>query len=54
MDKSRDRRTGGSGLGLAIAPKLVEAHGGSLSATSVPGEGSTFSVRLPTSSAVRR
>lgn len=36
-EKSRSRRTGGSGLGLAIVRKLVEAHGGSVSATSVEG-----------------
>ncbi|MFF4129238.1 ATP-binding protein [Microbispora rosea] len=47
VEKSRSRRSGGSGLGLPIARKLAEAHGGSLSATSVVGEGSTFTLRLP-------
>ncbi|WP_169951582.1 HAMP domain-containing sensor histidine kinase [Microbispora sp. H11081] len=47
VEKSRNRRSGGSGLGLPIARKLAEAHGGSLSATSVVGEGSTFTLRLP-------
>ncbi|GAB3136937.1 HAMP domain-containing sensor histidine kinase [Microbispora hainanensis] len=47
VEKSRSRRSGGSGLGLPIARKLAEAHGGSLSATSVIGEGSTFTLRLP-------
>ncbi|MFC6086100.1 sensor histidine kinase [Sphaerisporangium aureirubrum] len=47
VEKSRSRRTGGSGLGLPIARKLAEAHGGTLSATSVPGEGSTFTLRVP-------
>ncbi|MEU0159760.1 HAMP domain-containing sensor histidine kinase [Streptomyces sp. NPDC006261] len=46
-EKSRSRRTGGSGLGLAIVRKLTEAHGGTASATSTEGEGSTFTLRLP-------
>lgn len=46
-EKSRSRRTGGSGLGLAIVRKLTEAHGGSATAVSVPGEGSVFTLRLP-------
>ncbi|MFG3408413.1 sensor histidine kinase [Streptomyces sp. NPDC048142] len=46
-EKSRSRRTGGSGLGLAIVRKLVEAHGGTVDATSTEGEGSTFVLRLP-------
>ena len=46
-DKSRSRDTGGSGLGLAITRHLVEAHGGSVAAESVPGTGSTFRLVLP-------
>ncbi|MFF9510137.1 sensor histidine kinase [Streptomyces sp. NPDC014724] len=46
-EKSRSRRTGGSGLGLAIVRKLVEAHGGSVSAVSVVDGGSVFTLRLP-------
>ncbi|WP_203720042.1 sensor histidine kinase [Streptomyces anulatus] len=46
-EKSRSRRTGGSGLGLAIVRKLVEAHGGTVDATSAEGRGSTFVLRLP-------
>ena len=38
---------GGLGLGLYITRQLIEAHGGSISVDSIPGEGSTFRVRLP-------
>ena len=41
------RKTRGSGLGLAIARALIEAMDGSLTATSTPGEGSTFRIELP-------
>jgi signal transduction histidine kinase len=37
----------GMGLGLPICHAIVAAHGGSLTATSVPGQGSTFRVELP-------
>ena len=49
-DKSRSRQTGGSGLGLAITRHLAEAHGGSASATSVLGKGTTFRLVLPAAS----
>lgn len=45
-DPARQRATGGSGLGLAIVRTLVEAHGGTVTATSVVGQGSTFTVTL--------
>jgi two-component system phosphate regulon sensor histidine kinase PhoR len=43
----RSRGGGGAGLGLAIARHAVEAHGGAISATSTPGEGSTFTFTIP-------
>ena len=38
----------GSGLGLSIARDLVEAHGGTITATNRPEGGAMFEVRLPT------
>lgn len=46
-DASRSRKIGGSGLGLAIAKDTVQRHGGTVSASSTIGEGSTFIVRIP-------
>ena len=51
-DEARNRDSGGAGLGLAIAKQLVEDHDGRISLESVPGEGSTFTVRLPLASAI--
>ncbi len=47
VDPSRNRSTGGVGLGLTIVKRLVEAHGGTLSVTSVEGSGTSFHVSLP-------
>ncbi len=46
-DPSRSRLHGGAGLGLSIVNAIVSAHGGTVSARSGVGEGTTFTVRLP-------
>ncbi len=46
VDQSRQRGRG-AGLGLAITKEIVEAHGGTITAESVVGLGSKFTVRLP-------
>ncbi|MBI2933708.1 MAG: heavy metal sensor histidine kinase [Planctomycetes bacterium] len=47
IDKARSRETGGAGLGLAICRSFVEAHEGKIFVSSIPGEGTTFTVELP-------
>jgi two-component system phosphate regulon sensor histidine kinase PhoR len=46
VDTAHSREQGGTGLGLAIVKHIVARHRGKLGIESVPGEGSTFSVRL--------
>jgi signal transduction histidine kinase len=41
------RRVKGIGLGLAVTKRIVDAHGGAISAVSAPGAGTTFTVELP-------
>lgn len=47
VDKARSRATGGTGLGLSIVRQLAALHGGTVSVTSEPGHGSTFTVTFP-------
>jgi heavy metal sensor kinase len=47
LSAGRQGRAGGAGLGLAIARSIVIAHGGTLSLTTVPGDGCRFTIRLP-------
>jgi signal transduction histidine kinase len=46
-DSGRSREAGGTGLGLAIVKHLVEAHGGSVSASSTVGSGTTIRMFFP-------
>lgn len=47
VDRSRARDMSGAGLGLSIVKQIVDAHGGSVTAESSLGSGTTFSVRIP-------
>ncbi|MBX7102463.1 MAG: PAS domain-containing protein [Gemmataceae bacterium] len=47
VDKARSRELGGTGLGLAIVKHLAQTNGGSVSARSAVGKGSTFTIKLP-------
>ena len=47
VDKSHSREIGGTGLGLAITRSAILMHRGSIQVSSVPGEGTTFVVRIP-------
>ncbi len=47
VDKGRSRDAGGTGLGLAIVKHVMAAHGGTVSAESWEGAGSTFTLRFP-------
>ena len=52
LDRDQDAHVSGWGLGLAISRDMARAMGGELSATSAPGEGATFALRLPRSTRI--
>ena len=47
VDKARSREVGGTGLGLSITKNVIQMHHGVIDVDSTPGEGTTFSVRIP-------
>jgi heavy metal sensor kinase len=53
-DTARNRAAGGTGIGLSLAMALVKLHGGSITARSRPGEGASFTVRIPQQTAAPR
>jgi two-component system, OmpR family, sensor histidine kinase SenX3 len=53
IDPARSRGTGGTGLGLAIVKHVAVNHGGECTVWSRPGQGSTFTVRLPVAESAR-
>ncbi|MFM8635269.1 MAG: ATP-binding protein [Planctomycetia bacterium] len=48
VDKGRSRMQGGTGLGLSIVKHIVQTHGGTVHVESTPGQGSSFTLRIPT------
>ena len=47
VDRARSRDTGGTGLGLAIVRHVASNHGGDVAVESIEGEGTTFTLSLP-------
>lgn len=46
-ERAKNERISGTGIGLAMVHHIVTAHGGTVSVESEPGQGSTFTIRLP-------
>jgi signal transduction histidine kinase len=46
-DGSRTRKTGGVGLGLALARRIARAHGGDITLSSKPAQGTTATLEIP-------
>jgi two-component system, OmpR family, heavy metal sensor histidine kinase CusS len=51
VDSSRSKASGGTGLGLAIVQSIVALHGGKAEITSLPGQGTRVTLRMPISGA---
>ena len=49
VDRSRSRSTGGLGLGLLLVRRIAEAHGGTATIESAPGQGTTATIEIPLS-----
>lgn len=47
VDKARSREAGGTGLGLSIVRSIAATHGGTLTLTSIPDQGTTATLTLP-------
>ena len=54
VDKARTRAEGGAGLGLSISRWIAEAHGGTLRVESAPGQGSKFTLSIPSHDSPKR
>jgi signal transduction histidine kinase len=53
VDRSRARDISGAGLGLSIVKQIVDAHNGTVTAESMLGSGTRFTVRLPVAHVIR-
>ena len=47
LDKARNRSTGGAGIGLSIAKEIAQKHGGDITVSSNPKDGTSFIATLP-------
>ena len=49
VDESHASEKTGTGLGLSIVKRAIEAHGGTIEASSIPGQSTTFTIHVPKS-----